>query len=244
MLDSANAKTIEKEFYKNLSDYGVETLKLISISKEELGRRMKFTNLNVIEDYKKQNRSVIILASHNFNWEWLLAAGNFSLPLPVDFVYQPVNNDFFDNYSLLCRTRFGAHAIKRDQVARELIKRKNTQRCIAIIADQYPGLKTDKRYPAHFLNQETVFFMGANQIASLTQYPVVFAEVKKIGRGFYEATFKKIAEPPYEKDDTTVIDMYIKILEENIVSDPSGWLWSHNRWKKRHLKKTSRNKTG
>lgn len=228
-------RIIERNFYVNLADYAVEMIKLFSITKKELSQRMSFVDVRIIEEHKINNQSVLILASHQFNWEWLLTAGNFSLPVPVDFVYQPVNNKFFDNFSLKCRTRFGAYAIKRDEVARETIKRKNILRGIAIVADQYPGYKTDKKYYTMFLNQETVFFQAANQLSMLTQYPVVYAKVKKIKRGYYEASFVNITEPPYVKDDFTVIENYVKAVEKVIYEDPAGWLWSHNRWKKRHL---------
>ena len=227
---------IEKQFYESLCDYGVETLKLASIKPDDLSKRMKFVNLEVIEEYKQKGQSVIIFSSHVFNWEWLLASAGLCLPLPIDFVYQTVNNKFFNDFSRMCRTRFGAHAINRDDVAREIVRRKNIQRVTAIIADQYPGLSKDKRYKTTFMHQETVFFQGANQLATLTQFPVVFAAVKKVKRGYYEARFEKIAEPPYMKEDFAMIERYITALEQNIRENPSEWLWSHNRWKKRHLK--------
>ncbi|SKC74697.1 lysophospholipid acyltransferase family protein [Ohtaekwangia koreensis] len=230
-------RKIEKQFYINLCDYGVETLKLFSIPKAELAKRMLFKDISIIEKYKAQNQSVVILASHQFNWEWLLSSGNFNLPVPVDFVYQHQSSEFFNRFSLMCRTRFGAHAIGRHDVARELIRRKNILRGIAIVSDQYPGLKKDKKYQTRFLNQDTVFFLGAHQIAILTQYPVVYAQVKKIRRGYYEASFVPIAEPPYTREDFTLIENYIKSVESVIHENPAGWLWSHNRWKTRHLKK-------
>lgn len=237
-------RKIEKEFYANLCDYAVEMLKLLTISQEELAKRMVYNDVSLIEEFKSKNQPVLILASHQFNWEWLLAAGNFNLPVPVDFVYQPLRNALFDRFSLLSRTRFGSYAIKRDEVARETIRRKNILRGIAIVADQYPGYKNDKRHSTRFLNQDTVFFMGANQLAQLTQYPVVYAYSKKIRRGYYEVLFVKIAEPPYQKDDTSMIESYVEAVERVIRESPSGWLWSHNRWKKRHLRKKAAEKTG
>lgn len=228
-------KAIEKQFYRNLCDYAVETLKLFTIKKQELGKRMLFRDVSVIEKYKQQNQSVVILASHQFNWEWLLSSGNFNLPVPVDFVYQPLSSPFFNRFSLLCRTRFGAHGISRYDVARELIRRKSILRGIAIVSDQYPGLGTDKKYQTRFLNQDTVFFLGAHQIAVLTQYPVVYAQVKKVKRGYYEASFVHIADPPHAKDDFKLIEHYIQSVEKVIQANPAGWLWSHNRWKTRHL---------
>jgi Kdo2-lipid IVA lauroyltransferase/acyltransferase len=230
--------TIEKEFYHNLGDYTVETLKLLTIKKDELGHRVIFKNLEMLEKYALSNQSVLILASHQFNWEWLLASGNFSLPIPIDFVYQPIENKIVDQFLLSCRTRFGAHPIKRNELAREIVKRKNVLRGVAIISDQYPGQKRDKKHLTTFLHQETAFFYGTHQLASLTQYPVIYAEMRKVKRGYYEVSFVPLAEPPYEKDNE-IIERYVNAAEKVIRDYPSGWLWSHNRWKTRHLKQAS-----
>ena len=226
---------IERQFYRNLADYAVETLKLLTISSEDLSARMKFLNPSIIEEYKQRRHSVIILSSHQFNWEWLLASAGMALPLPIDFVYQTVSNPIFNQFSLASRTRFGAYPINREVVAREVMKRKHIQRTVAILADQYPGLGKDKKYLTTFLHQRTAFFQAANQLAFLTQFPVVFAAVTKAKRGFYQVTFEKIAEPPFQKDDFSLIEKYITRVEKNIRENPSEWLWSHNRWKKRHL---------
>ena len=230
---------IERLYYHNLCDYAMETIKLLTIKQTELAKRVVFTNVNLLEKYKEQNTSVLLLASHQFNWEWLLAAGNFSLPILIDFVYQPVENATVEKFLLACRTRFGSYAIKRNDVAREIVKRKGMLRGIAIVADQYPGQKYDKRIITTFLNQSTAFFLGASQLATLTQYPVLYAAIKKVMRGYYEVTFVELAEPPYEKDNHAIIERYAKAAEEVIREYPAGWLWSHNRWKKRHLTQAS-----
>lgn len=231
-------REIEKKFFANLCDYAVETLKLLSISREEIARRVTFKNHDVVRQHFNAGRSVIHLTSHQFNWEWLLAHGSFVYGHPMDFVYQSVNSEFFNTLSMAIRTRFGGYPISRYNVARESVKRKNMVRGIAIIADQYPGLERDKKFFTTFLNQETVFFYGANQMAVMLQYPVVYYSMRKIKRGYYEATLIEIAKPPYEKDSDEVVAHYVKEVEKSIRQHPDGWLWSHNRWKKRHVKES------
>ena len=231
-------RLIEKDFYVNLCDYAVETLKLLSISNDELRKRLVFANPEVLMKHAKKQQSVLNLASHHFNWEWLLTAASIIFPVETDFVYQPVNNAFFERISLESRTRFGARAVKRDEVAREMVKRKHIVRNVAIVGDQYPGYKHDKKFPTRFMNQDTVFFYGTYQVAILTQFHVVYNRVRKIKRGHYEVTSIELANPPYDKNDNSILERYIHEVENAIRERPSEWLWSHNRWKKRHLENT------
>lgn len=226
-------RAIEKKFYANLCDYSVETLKLLTIDRNDLNARMVYKNPELITPYKEKDQSVIYVTSHQFNWEWLVAAGSIALPLPVDFVYQPPSSDFFNQFSLLSRTRFGGYPIKRADVAREIIKRREITRGVAIVADQFPGHDNDKKYWTTFLGQETAFFQGTNQLAFMTQYPVFFAKMSHPKRGYYEVELILISSPPYEKDNYDMIENYVKATELVIKGDPAGWLWSHKRWKKK-----------
>jgi KDO2-lipid IV(A) lauroyltransferase len=226
---------IEKQFYKNLCDYAVEMLKLVTISKEELSKRMTFTHPEIPQSFKEKNQSILFLASHQFNWEWLLTSASISFPMAIEFVYQPVKSKFFNDLSLFSRSRFGAMGIKRQEVAREIIKRKHLLRGIATVADQYPGYHHDKKYVTKFLGQDTAFFYGTNQLAAMTQYAAIYYSIRKIKRGYYEASPVVVAEPPYDKTSDVVIEQYVREVEKTIQENPDGWLWSHNRWKKRHL---------
>lgn len=230
--NSGEIKKIERKFYQYLCDYAVETLALLTISREELSKRMVYVNPEILRPFADKHQSVILFASHQFNWEWLLAAGCFSLPVNIDFVYQAQSSKLFNQFLLFCRTRFGAYPIQREHVAREVLKRRKNVRGIAIIADQFPGLAGDKRYWTDFLNQDTAFFQAIDQVAVLTQYPAFFAAVRRNKRGFYEVELIKIAEPPYNRETFHVVDNYARVTEGAIARHPENWLWSHKRWKK------------
>ena len=119
-----------------------------------------------------------------------------------------------------------------EKVGREALKRKGTLHSLALLADQFPGLDHDKRYWTSFLHQDTAFFQGINQLAIMTQYPVIFFVSRKIKRGYYECELIKITEPPYSKSDFRIVENYVKATEKVIREQPEGWLWSHDRWKK------------
>lgn len=235
-FDQSKLKSIEREFYHHMSDYVVEMLKLLTISEQEFRKRLKLINSDLMDRIKVSHESFFGLTSHQFNWEWALAGTILQAPLPLDFVYQPVKIELFERFSLASRMRFGGHAIKRDEVARELFKRRAIPKIIGLAADQYPGLDRDKRYATRFLNQDTVFFDGTNQLAVLMQYPVLLFNTRRVKRGYYEVTIELLTEPPYPKGTTQIVEKYARKLEQAILENPANWLWSHDRWKTRHLK--------
>ncbi len=229
--DNVALRKIERKFYKNLCDYAMETLKLLTLSREELSARMVYKNPGVLQHFANENQSVILLTSHQFNWEWLLASGSFSLPLNIDFIYQQQSSSLFDNFLMACRTRFGAYPVERGQTARESIKRKEITKAIAIIADQFPNF--EKKYWTQFLHQETAFFLGIGQLTVLLQCPAFFVRCKKMKRGYYEAEIFPLTNPPYEKGSQSVVESYATLTEKFIQENPDNWLWSHARWKRK-----------
>lgn len=56
-LSEAEHKRIEKEFYHYMCDMFLEMIKTLSISAEEMDKRFRFTNIEVIREYEK-NRKV------------------------------------------------------------------------------------------------------------------------------------------------------------------------------------------
>ncbi|MEQ8304300.1 MAG: lysophospholipid acyltransferase family protein [Cyclobacteriaceae bacterium] len=232
-LDANEIKAIEKDFYHNLCDYAVETLKLMTMNGATLKKRMHFKNPEIVDAYKEKNQSLLLLASHQFNWEWLIASANIWLTMNVDYVYQAQRSEFVNQFAILTRSKFGSLPIKRSEVMRDIVRNKDKVRGIAIVADQFPGHGNDKRYWTSFLNLDTAFFEAINTLAFHTQYPTYFAKINHVSRGYYEMEFIEVAMPPYTRDDKQVIENYIKATEKVIKEYPSGWLWSHNRWKKK-----------
>ena len=217
-------------FYYNLSDVVVETLKGITISEKELRRRVVFRNLEVVQAYYEQQQSLVLLTTHQCNWEWLLLAGCLYLPYPVDAVYKPLANKKMDTLMYNTRARFGGQPISKDRVLREVLRRKRQTRAIAIVADQTPAPGTPKHWIT-FMHRETGFYRGIEQLPKAVQYPTFFVAMKRIKRGYYEVSFVPIGAPPYEKDNLSLLTRYVEEAELLIREQPADWLWSHKRWK-------------
>lgn len=227
---AAEIRQLARAFYTNLSDVVVETLKALTISEKELKKRVVFRELDLLNQCYQRKQSVILLAAHQGNWEWLLLAGCLRLPFPVDAVYKPLKNSAMDTIMRRMRSRFGGQPISKSQVLREVLRRRDQVRATALVADQTPALNV-ARYWVEFLHQKTGFYRAVEQLPKAVGYPVFFVQMKRLRRGYYEATFVPVGAPPYDKESLTITPRYAQEAQRVIEEQPANWLWSHKRWK-------------
>ena len=60
--------------------------------------------------------------------------------------------------------------------------------------------------------------------------------VKRPKRGYYEVTPELLFLEPKDTADGEICEKFTKRLEEEIIKEPSTWLWSHKRWKHKREK--------
>ncbi len=227
---------IEKQYYHFFCDYIVETLKLFSISKEELKKRMTFGGVDEIaEMMEKENKNFcFVYLGHYCNWEWIA-----SLPywVPEDIlcgqIYHPLYNKAFDKLFLKLRNQFGGECISMKETLRRIIelKRAKQKTIIGFISDQSPKWNSIHHW-TNFLNRETPVFTGTEKIGKQVDALVYYADVKRIKRGYYHCEFKVMSSHPKKVEDFILTDIYMSNLEKMIKATPQYWLWSHNRWKR------------
>lgn len=225
-------KQIAKDFYKHIADLFIEFLKGYTISKDEISDRVKIVNLDVIENYTDKNQSVIIVTGHISNWEWLIHPLNLS-EIPMDIVYQKLSSPLFNKLTLFIRSRFTiTPLIEKQDTLRKTVDRKDITRALVLGSDQSPQ-NWKAAYWTTFLNQDSGFFTGTERIARKFDYPVIFSEMRRIKRGFYEIEFTEIAKPTEFQNLPIgeITERFVRILDESIHRYPSDYLWSHRRWK-------------
>jgi len=129
------------------------------------------------------------------------------------------------------RSRFGGDIVAMTQLYKRLItlKQQNISTTIGLIADQTPP--PESAYWTTFLNQDTPVFNGTEKLAKKFNYPVVYLNIKKAKRGYYNLSTTLITENPKELSEGQISEMHTKHLEKNIREQPHIWLWSHRRWK-------------
>ena len=227
---------IEKDFYRWFCDYFVETIKLLTISRQELRRRMVFKGAELVNKLTENGQSCAVYLGHYCNWEWIT-----SLPLWVTpkaqcgQIYHVLENSEFDKLFLKLRQRMGAVCIPMAETLRKLAEYRQQQQPVVIgyISDQVPFWNNIHHW-CPFLNHDTPVLTGTERLARSAGHAVFYIDVQRPKRGYYVAEFKLIARDPKQTEDYQLTDAYFTLLEASIRRAPQFWLWTHNRWKRTH----------
>ena len=223
---------IEKRYYKFLASLIVEIIKMRSISKEQLHKRVKFKNVDLVEAYLKNNESVLFCSSHYGNYEWVCMAIGLNFSGQHYPIYKPLNNEVFDNWFLNMRSRFGNQMVAMRQTLRVLQSSKDTANMFTFGSDQAPS-KEDSTYWTTFLNQEASIQLGLEKIAKKTNRPIFYLKIDYLKKGYYEVDCVPICLNPRATAEFEITEMHTQFLEQMIKQEPSYWLWSHRRWKQK-----------
>jgi KDO2-lipid IV(A) lauroyltransferase len=227
----AEHKQLVKEFYRHFSDILVEGIKNLTISKQQLKKRMVVQNSELMQQLYNEKRNVILVSGHFNNWEWLISAQNLLFKHQAFGIGMPMTNKFWDKKVNQRRERFGMQVINSSNYQIKFRTFKKKPFAVLTLGDQSPAHST-KSYWLNFLDQDTAVLFGTEQMANDYDFKVVFFVIHKIKRGFYELELKLITKNAKSMDWGEITEMHTKLLEDEIIKNPSQWLWSHKRWKR------------
>ena len=231
--DEKERLKIEREFYHWFCDYIVETLKLTSISEQEMRRRMRFEGLDEVCRLTEQGKNVSVYMGHYCNWEWVSSFGMHLPQYKCGQIYHELENKAMNRFFLKIRGRFGSISIRMNdtlQVIRHWVADGQTN-LVGYISDQAPGY-LDMHYWPMFLNQKTPTYTGTERIAKLFDTAVFYMDMKRPRRGYYVATMVKLCDAARGEEKFALTQRYYQLLEAAINEHPAYWLWSHRRWKR------------
>lgn len=224
-------RKIRKKFYRNFSDYLVETIKSFSISETEARVRMQHINQDLFHEVKAEGKNIILLAGHVFNWEWINALAKIVPQKHCHPVYRKVNSNFWENQMKKVRNKFGNEALEANEVIRNIFKSPNNGDSIYMfVADQTPHF-SHVSYGLEFLNQRTPAFIGYDKLATRMDLAFIYCEMKKVKRGYYQVNYYRIYPDQEKFTENEVVKKFHKLLENTLHKHPDNYLWSHRKWK-------------
>ncbi len=222
-------KQIAKKFYRNFCDNWIETIKLISVSKESFRRRLSGDN-SIFSELHATGKAIQGNYGHFFNWEILNLYTGVSQPYKVVGIYFPQKSAIMNRLMLHIRAKWDNVMISLPDMARGIIPWRKKQYLIALIGDQSPA-QPAASYWLNFMNRPTCFVKGPEKYAKGQNLSVTITVTKKIKRGYYHFDSFLLAENTASLPEGELMRRYIKHLENNIRLQPELYLWSHRRWK-------------
>lgn len=224
---------IEKKFYSHMCDMFLEMVKTMSISQKEMERRFKLTNPEIYYDMEKKGKSIALLCAHYASYEWVISM-NYHSTFEGYGIYKKINNKYFDKLVKDIRSKFKATLITTKETIPTIEKNYKAKHLglYGFASDQSPQA-TKAIHWAKFMGIEVPVHTGAEMLAKRFDMNVIFLRVKKVKRGYYEATFELMADNPKEVPDYQISDDFLRKVEKQIYEAPEFYLWTHKRWKHR-----------
>lgn len=222
---------IRKKFYHHFVDVFMEMIKSFTVSNEEIYKRYKYPNIDFFKELYKDGKSVILVGPHYANWEWIMSLDSF-----VEYkgyaAYTKVANKYFNDKVLKSRAKFGTNLVQTSKIITEIQynKKNNIQAMYGLLSDQSPQLKKTF-YWREFFGIKVPVHTGAEMLAKKYNMNVVYMNVKKVKRGYYETTFSLITNDAQSYANYKLTDIFIEKVEEQIRKQPEYYFWTHKRFK-------------
>jgi Kdo2-lipid IVA lauroyltransferase/acyltransferase len=192
-LDRRQLREIMRRYYRGFGEVLVEVVKAASLAPGEIRRRVRLEGLASVRERIAQGTPALLVAAHQCNWEWMLLALSLELGAPLDAAYKPLVDPWAEREMLKLRTRFGSRLVPAQQLLGDILRRGRTPRAIAMVADQEPRTSEHKHW-TRFLNRDTAFYVGAEEIARATKFPVFFVAMRRLRRGYYEISVEPLVQ--------------------------------------------------
>lgn len=233
-LSDKERLVIEKKFYIHLCDMFLEMIKTISISQKEIEKRFTFSNMELYYELEKKNKSIALMCAHYASYEWVVSM-NYYINFKGYGIYKKLANPYFDKLVKNIRSKFKAELITTKETIPTIKEnyKKNVISLYGFASDQSPRLNSE-HHSASFMGQIVPVHTGAEMLAKRFDMNVIFLRVKKIKRGYYEASFEVLSDDVQSVPNYEITDKFLKLVEEQIYEAPEYYFWTHKRWK--HIK--------
>ncbi|ESU18622.1 putative lipid A biosynthesis acyltransferase [Flavobacterium cauense R2A-7] len=227
---------IEIKFYKHMCDMFLEMIKTLNISEKEMKKRFIFTNVKLVLELEKKNKSIVLMCAHYASWEWMIILGKY-----INFkgfgIYKRIRNPYFDKLVRDIRSKFDATLIDTKTTIKTVNENqeKGIMGIYGFVSDQTP-VPYKTHYWQNFMGHEVPVHTGGEMLAKKTDMNVLYLKVEKLKRGHYQATFIPLGENVTNIPNYDISRDFLKEVEKQIYAAPEYYFWTHKRWKFRRDK--------
>ncbi len=223
----AERERIRNDFVARQSELLAELDYARVMTAEELRARVRLVDRDGVLD---AGTKLVLICGHQCNFEWALLRMALELESGLIGIYKPMGSAWAERYFLSIRSKFGARMLPSKAIRHEIGVIRDA-RALGLVADQVPRTSPERHWTT-FLRQDTAFFKGPERMARLLRAPIVYVSMRRFARGLYEIELEPLTAAGEKPAAGVPTERYARLLERDINADPSGWWWSHKRWKK------------
>lgn len=230
-LSEKERLAIEKKSFRHLCDMFLEMIKTMTISNKEISKRFVFTNMEVYKNLEAQEKSIAMMLAHYASYEWVISMNTY-VNFSAFAIYKKIANPYFDKLVRNIRSRFKANLITTKETIPVIIKNNQNKELsiYGFASDQSPRISSAYHWQK-FMGVEVPVHTGAEMLSKKYDMNVIFLKVKKVKRGYYQASFEVLSDNAKEVPNYEITDQFLKLVEQQILEAPEYYLWTHKRWK-------------
>src|SRR6476469_5148705 len=226
-LSEKEMRRIVRRHFRWLGANLLCSVKFTRMPMEEILKRVRMENFELVENCFRQKKPFVLLISHIGSWEFCTRLSHFSHGQRTATIYQRIRNRHIDRHVREARSRFGLEVFERGEGFGKAIELLRDGGGVGILMDQHAGDG----------GLWTPFF---GRLASTTPLPALLARrthAALIGFAVHTdgfARWRAIAGPPIEGTGESIEKLTARgndIVEKQVRRAPEDWFWVHNRWK-------------
>lgn len=224
---------IEKKSFRHLCDMFLEMIKTMNISQKEMDKRFQYTNLEMYQNLEKKGKSIALLCAHYASYEWVISMNKY-ITFEGFAIYKKISNPYFDTLVKNIRSKFKAYLITTKETIKVIEQNHKKKRlCVYGFASDQSPKASNAHHWGTFMGVTVPIHTGAEMLAKRFDMNVIFLRVKRVKRGYYQATFEVMSEDVRSIPDYEISDAFIRKVEKQILEAPEFYFWTHKRYKHR-----------
>ncbi len=228
-IDEAERKKMTKDVFVHFGRMALEFLKLPALSLDELDRMVKVQGESHLKAALEAGNGGLIITGHFGNWEviarWLALHG-----YKMSVIARRANDPVADKLLQGTRQDGGTQVYLRGNSVKAVLQCLKRGELVGILPDQNAGDIT-----APFFGMPTGTTNGPAVIHLRTGAPIIFTWCSVGDDGQFYLQFEEPVVVPSsgnkEADEVSVMTLVNAHLEAQIRSQPTQWLWLHDRWR-------------
>ena len=193
-----------------------------------LSKYITLEGKDILDEIIREKKSVVFISAHFNNFE-LMALCLEKVGIDLAAIYRPLNNFFLNNTMENIRKKY----ICRNQIkkgksgSREILKFIKQNFSIALMIDQ----RVSEGVRSNFFNRLALTTSIPAQIIKKYELEIVPVYIERKNKIYFNMSIDKPIKFNNKSEIIDITNRLNNVIEKRILSNPSQWIWTHNRWK-------------